>query len=232
MPPGRKKGELRVKQIIIAIDGPAGAGKSTIAKQVAQKLGYVYIDTGAMYRAVTWALLQTGRPFTEEDATVMARNLPLVFRPHGGVNQVFVGGTNVTDAIRTLDVSQNVSKIAAIGGVRTALVELQRKMGRQGGVVMDGRDIGTVVFPKAQLKIFLTATVQERARRRYQELTEKGMACDLKEMEKRIAERDALDENREISPLRCADDAVYLDSTSLSIPEVVAKILELAGKAA
>lgn len=221
-----------VKQIIIAIDGPAGAGKSTIAKQVAQKLGYVYIDTGAMYRAVTWALLQTGRPFTVEDAAVTARNLPLVFRPAGGVNQVFVGDTNVTEAIRTLDVSQNVSKVAAIGGVRKALVELQRKMGCQGGVVMDGRDIGTVVFPQAQLKIFLTATVQERARRRYQELTEKGMACDLKEMEKRIAERDALDENREISPLRCADDAVYLDSTRLSIPEVVAKILELAGKAA
>ncbi len=223
---------MRVKQIIIAIDGPAGAGKSTIAKQVAQKLGYVYIDTGAMYRAVTWALLQTGRPFTEKDAAVTARNLPLVFRPAGGGNQVFVGDTNVTEAIRTLDVSQNVSKVAAIGGVRKALVELQRKMGSQGGVVMDGRDIGTVVFPQAQLKIFLTATVQERARRRYQELTEKGMACDLKEMENRISERDALDENREISPLRCADDAVYLDSTRLSIPEVVAKILELAGKAA
>ncbi len=221
-----------MKQIIIAIDGPAGAGKSTIAKQVAQKLGYVYIDTGAMYRAVTWALLQTGGPVTDADATEIARKLPLVFRPANGVNQVFVGDKDVTEAIRTLEVSQNVSKVAAIGGVRKALVELQRKMGSQGGVVMDGRDIGTVVFPRAQLKIFLTATVQERAWRRYQELTEKGMACDLKEMEKRIAERDALDETREISPLRCAADAVYLDSTNLSIPEVVAKILELAGKVA
>ena len=219
-----------MKKIIIAIDGPAGAGKSTIAKKVAARLGYAYIDTGAMYRTVTLCFLESSQPFSEEAATHIANRIDIAFQYRDGVNRVFVDGREVTDEIRSLEVSQNVSKVAAVGGVRTAMVAAQRKIGEKGGVVMDGRDIGTVVFPKAQLKVFLTASVEERARRRYLELKEKGVPVDLADLEKRIAQRDELDENREISPLRCAEDAHYLDSTALSIDEVTEQIARMAGK--
>ena len=219
-----------MKKIIIAIDGPAGAGKSTIAKKVAADLGYAYIDTGAMYRTVTLAFLRSGKPFTEETVTAMARSLSIDFKWQDGINRVFANGEEVTEAIRTLDVSQNVSKVSAVGGVREAMTAAQRSIGAQGGVVMDGRDIGTVVFPDAELKVFLTASVEERARRRYLELKEKGVPVDLADLEKRIAQRDELDENREISPLRCAEDAKYLDSTKLSIDEVTEQIAQMAGK--
>ena len=205
-----------MKKIIIAIDGPAGAGKSTIAKKVAALLGYAYIDTGAMYRTVTLRFLESGKPFSDETVTSIADQIAITFRYADGVNRVFADGEEVTDAIRSLEVSRNVSKVAAVGGVRTAMVAAQRKIGCEGGVVMDGRDIGTVVFPQAQLKVFLTASVEERARRRYLDL------------EKRIAQRDALDENREISPLRCAEDARYLDSTHLSIDQVTEQIAAMA----
>lgn len=219
-----------MKKIIIAIDGPAGAGKSTIAKKVAARLGYAYIDTGAMYRTVTLCFLESSQPFSEEAVTHIANQIDIAFQYRDGVNRVFVDGREVTDEIRSLEVSQNVSKVAAVGGVRTAMVAAQRKIGEKGGVVMDGRDIGTVVFPKAQLKVFLTASVEERARRRYLELKEKGVPVDLADLEKRIAQRDELDENREISPLRCAEDAHYLDSTALSIDEVTEQIARMAGK--
>lgn len=217
-----------MKQIIIAIDGPAGAGKSTIAKKVAARLGYAYIDTGAMYRAVTLCFLRSGAPFSEEVVTRDAETMDLSFAYKDGVNRVYVNGEEVTEAIRTLEVSRNVSRVSAVGGVRKAMVALQRKIGSRGGVVMDGRDIGTVVFPHAELKVFLTASVEERARRRYLELKEKGEDVDLEDLKKRIAERDHLDETREIAPLRKADDAVLVDSTTLSIDEVTAKIVALA----
>ena len=220
----------QVKKIIIAIDGPAGAGKSTIAKKVAARLGYAYIDTGAMYRTVTLCFLESGRPFSEEEVTAIANRIRITFQYRDGANRVFVDGREVTDAIRSLEVSRNVSRVAAVGGVRTAMVAAQRKIGEAGGVVMDGRDIGTVVFPGAQLKVFLTASVEERARRRYLELKEKGVPVDLADLEKRIAQRDELDENREISPLRCAEDAHYLDCTALSIDEVTEQIAQMAGK--
>ena len=217
-----------MKKIIIAIDGPAGAGKSTIAKKVAALLGYAYIDTGAMYRTVTLRFLESGKPFSDETVTSIADQIAITFRYADGVNRVFADGEEVTDAIRRLEVSRNVSKVAAVGGVRTAMVAAQRKIGCEGGVVMDGRDIGTVVFPQAQLKVFLTASVEERARRRYLELKEKGTEVSLEDLEKRIAQRDALDENREISPLRCAEDARYLDSTHLSIDQVTEQIAAMA----
>jgi cytidylate kinase len=215
-----------VKKIIIAIDGPAGAGKSTIARKVAARLGYAYIDTGAMYRAVTLVFLRSGKPFTEAFLTDLAKQIRISFAYQDGVNRVYVGNEEVTEAIRSLEVSRNVSAVSAVGGVREAMVAQQRSIGEKGGVVMDGRDIGTVVFPHAQLKIFLTASVEERAHRRYLEMKEKGEAVDLDDLKKRIAERDHLDETREIAPLRCASDAVYLDSTSLSIDEVTKQIVD------
>ena len=163
---------------VVAIDGPAGAGKSTIAKLAAGKLGFAYIDTGAMYRAVTWKLLQTGEPFSPELAGKLANEIRITFRPENAINRVFVDGTEVTDAIRTAEVTGLVSKVAAVPEVRTAMTDQQRRMGAEGGIVMDGRDIGTVVFPDAQCKIFLTATVEERARRRGLELEAKGEKVD------------------------------------------------------
>ncbi len=215
------------KKLVVAIDGPAGAGKSTIAKLVAEKLGYAYIDTGAMYRSVTWKFLQSGVPFDETFIDELARKMVIEFRPEASVNRVFVDGTEVTEAIRNADVTCNVSRIAAIGPVREAMVAQQRRMGESGGVLMDGRDIGTVVFPHADLKIFLTATVEERAMRRYKELTAKGETIDLKILQEEIALRDKQDSEREISPLKKADDALLLDSSHMTIDEVAAFIIKL-----
>ncbi len=219
-----------MKKIIIAIDGPAGAGKSTIAKKVAAQLGYAYIDTGAMYRTVTLRFLAKQLPFSEETVTELAKQVKITFRFADGLNRVFESGEEVTEAIRSLEVTQHVSQVAAVGGVRAAMVEAQREIGAQGGVVLDGRDIGTVVFPQAELKVFLTASVEERANRRYLEMKEKGQDVDLEDLKQRIAQRDHLDETREISPLRCAEDAVYLDSTQLSIDQVTDQIIALARK--
>ena len=212
---------------VVAIDGPAGAGKSTIAKLAAGKLGFAYIDTGAMYRAVTWKLLQTGKPFTPELAGKLASEICITFRPENAVNRVFVDGTEVTDAIRTAEVTGLVSKVAAVPEVRTAMVDQQRRMGKEGGIVMDGRDIGTVVFPDAQCKIFLTATVEERARRRGLELEAKGETVDYKKLQEEIASRDKQDMEREVSPLRQAEDAIYLDTSAMNIEQVTDKVLEL-----
>lgn len=216
-----------MKKIVVAIDGPAGAGKSTIAKMVAEKIGYAYIDTGAMYRSVAWKFLQTGHEFDEEYIGMLSNTMIIMFKPEASVNRVFVDDVEVTDAIRSAEVTALVSKVAAIGAVREAMVDQQRRMGESGGVLMDGRDIGTVVFPNAQLKIFLTATVEERAMRRYKELIAKGQQVDLEQLKADIACRDKQDSERAISPLRQAEDAIYLDTSTMSIDEVAAFIENL-----
>ena len=219
-----------MKKLVVAIDGPAGAGKSTIAKLAAEKLGYAYIDTGAMYRSVAWKFLQTGEAFDEAFISKLSQEMVIEFKPEAKVNRVFVDGTEVTAAIRSAEVTANVSRVAAIGAVREAMVGQQRRMGEAGGVLMDGRDIGTVVFPNAEVKIFLTATVEERAMRRYKELVAKGEQVVLEELQKDIAERDKQDMEREISPLRQAEDAIYLDTSDMTIDEVTAYILNLVGE--
>lgn len=216
-----------MKKIVVAIDGPAGAGKSTIAKLAAEKLGYAYIDTGAMYRSVAWKFLQTGKAFDEDFISGLSKTMLIDFKPEAKINRVFVDGTEVTDAIRTPEVTAIVSRVAAIGAVREAMVDQQRRMGEAGGVLMDGRDIGTVVFPNAQLKIFLTASVEERARRRYAEMVAKGQQVDLQQLQADIAERDKQDSERAISPLRQAADALLLDTSDMGISEVTDRILQL-----
>ncbi len=216
-----------MKKIVVAIDGPAGAGKSTIAKLVAEKLGYAYIDTGAMYRSVAWKFLQAGKEFDEAFISQLAQTMVIEFKPEASVNRVFVDGVEVTEAIRSAEVTANVSRVAAIGAVREAMVAQQRRMGESGGVLMDGRDIGTVVFPNAQLKIFLTASVEERALRRYKELVAKGQDVDLAQLKEDIASRDKQDSERAISPLRQAEDALLLDTSDMNIEQVTTKILEL-----
>ena len=216
-----------MKKIVVAIDGPAGAGKSTIAKLTAEKLGYAYIDTGAMYRSVAWKFLQTGKAFDEDFISGLSKTMLIDFKPEAKINRVFVDGTEVTDAIRTPEVTAIVSRVAAIGAVREAMVDQQRRMGEAGGVLMDGRDIGTVVFPNAQLKIFLTASVEERARRRYAEMVAKGQQVDLQQLQADIAERDKQDSERAISPLRQAEDALLLDTSDMGISEVTNRILQL-----
>lgn len=216
-----------MKKIVVAIDGPAGAGKSTIAKLAAEKLGYAYIDTGAMYRSVAWKFLQTGKAFNEDFISGLSKTMLIDFKPEAKINRVFVDGTEVTEAIRNPEVTAIVSRVAAIGAVREAMVDQQRRMGEAGGVLMDGRDIGTVVFPNAQLKIFLTASVEERARRRYAEMVAKGQQVDLQQLQADIAERDKQDSERAISPLRQAEDALLLDTSDMGISEVTDRILQL-----
>ncbi len=205
---------------IIAIDGPAGAGKSTVSKICAARLGYTYIDTGAMYRAVALKALLSGKP-VEDLISDIDIKLDEAAR-------VFLDGREVTKEIRTPEVSKGASDVAKFGFVRKKLTELQREMARQGSVIMDGRDIGTQVLPNADLKIFLTASVEERARRRFEELKEKNLAADFEQIKKEITLRDKQDTEREIAPLAQAEDAILLDTTNLSIEQVVEKILELA----
>ncbi|WP_407668027.1 (d)CMP kinase [Paenibacillus wulumuqiensis] len=215
-------------KINIAIDGPAGAGKSTIARMVAKRLGYVYVDTGAMYRAVTWHMLQLNiEPENAEKVLQEAQNLVIELIPDEQGQKVLANGADVTADIRSLTVNRIVSRYAQIEGLRVKLSSLQRQMALRKGVVMDGRDIGTHVLPDAELKIFMTATVQERARRRYAEM-DASEGITLEQLEREIAERDQLDEQREFSPLVCADDAVVLDTTSMSIDQVSDHILMLA----
>jgi cytidylate kinase len=221
------------KRIIIAIDGPAGSGKSTIAKMVALKLGYIYIDTGAMYRAITLKALQNNILFSDKQAlTNLAENTTLRFQYEAVDSDskmfLWMDETDVTIPIRSLEVTQNVSEVAAVPGVRAALVKAQQQMGKAGGVVMDGRDIGTVVFPNAELKIFLSASVEERTRRRWLELQEKGTAIGFEDLRQQIAARDHFDSHREADPLRQAEDALFLDTTALSIEDVTATVIERA----
>ena len=217
---------------MVAIDGPAGAGKSTVAKRVARNLELTYIDTGAMYRAVAWKVLRENKEVTEEAILAAAKDIDVALEYREGKTHVFVDGTEVTDAIRTPEVSRIVSLVASLGPVREKLVELQRRMAENGSVLMDGRDIGTNVLPKADVKIYLTASVEERARRRAKELREKGHDVTLSDVERDIAARDKADMEREISPLRQAEDAILVDTTGLTIDEVVAKLLTLCRGAA
>jgi len=215
------------KGIIIAIDGPVGSGKSTLARRVAALMGYVYIDTGAMYRAVALKALRRGVPLdAAEHLTALASDTRIDLRAEDGGQRVFLDGEDITAAIRTPDVSQAASKIAVIEGVRHVLVAEQRRAGAQGGVVMEGRDIGSVVFPDAQLKVFLTASPEIRAERRWREHQQKGDAIDLPRTLDEIHERDRRDSGRVSSPLVRAKDAVVVDSTAMD-PEEVARLVVL-----
>ena len=214
-----------MKKLVVAIDGPAGAGKSTVAQLAAKELGYTYIDTGAMYRAVAWEVLQQGGEVTDEKILAVVPDIDVDLSYENGKTTVRVDGQDVTSEIRTPEVSHIVSKVAALGPVREKMVDLQRKMAERGGVLMDGRDIATNVLPGADVKIYLTASIAERANRRYKELREKGLAVDLADIEHDIAARDKADMEREISPLVQADDATLLDTTGMTIPEVVARII-------
>ena len=213
-----------MKKITIAIDGHSSCGKSTMAKELARKVGYVYVDTGAMYRCVTLFALRH-QLFTA-DGTVLEEQLREAMpqididqRLIDGKTTTFLNGENVEREIRNLEVSNHVSPIAAIPFVRTALVAQQQKMGREGGIVMDGRDIGTTVFPHAELKTFVTASAEVRAQRRYDELQQKGMPADYADILKNVQERDYIDSHREVSPLRQADDALLLDNSHMTIDE-------------
>ena len=212
--------------INIAIDGPAGAGKSTIAKAVAAKKGYIYVDTGAMYRAMALFILRNG--IDPEDAAAISAKCTeadITIEYRDGAQVVLLGGENVNDYLRTPQVSDMASRTSVNGDVRLKLVELQQQLARRQNVVMDGRDIGTVVLPDAQVKIFLTASVEVRAGRRYKEMIEKGEEADLEAIKAQIKERDERDMNREISPLKQAEDAVLVDTSDMSIDEVVERIL-------
>jgi cytidylate kinase len=211
-----------MRQIQIAIDGPASAGKSTIAKILATDLNFVYVDTGAMYRAVTYAALSAKVDINDEAQVVaLLPKLKISFAPSVDGQKVFLNDVEITEEIRSTAVTANVSAVSAYGPVRTAMVDLQREIALQGGVVMDGRDIGTTVLPNAEVKIFLIASVKERAARRFKENQAKGMPETLAEIEAAVEKRDYLDSHREISPLKKAEDAVELDTTGLSIPDVV-----------
>ncbi|MGA8869658.1 MAG: (d)CMP kinase [Candidatus Acidiferrales bacterium] len=211
--------------LIIAIDGPVGSGKSTLARRVAELLGYVYIDTGAMYRSIALKALRSGVKLEAADPlTALAGDTRIDLRAQDGGQQVFLDGEDVTSAIRTPEVAQAASKVAVIPGVRRVLVAEQRRAGGQGGVVMEGRDIGSVVFPDAELKIFLTASREIRAERRWREHQQKGDAIDLARTLDEIRERDRRDREREDSPLVRAKDAVVVDSTAME-PEEVARLV-------
>jgi cytidylate kinase len=214
-----------MKKLIIAIDGPVGSGKSTLARRVAALMGYIYIDTGAMYRAVAIKALRRGVSLDAgNELDALASDTRIDLGQLNGTQQVFLDGEDVTNAIRSPEVSQAASKVAVVAGVRRVLVAEQRRAGEQGGVVMEGRDIGSVVFPDAQLKIFLTASPEIRAERRWREHEQKGDAIDLARTLEEIHERDGRDRERSTSPLVRAPDAVVVDSTAME-PEEVARLV-------
>lgn len=215
-----------MKKITIAIDGHSSCGKSTMAKQLAKQLGYIYVDTGAMYRAVTLYAMRNG--LITEDNNIDSDGLrsrmsqiaiSFKFNETTGRPDTYLNGERVEDEIRGIEVSNHVSPVAAIPFVRRAMVDMQREMGKEKGIVMDGRDIGTTVFPDAELKVFVTASAEVRAKRRYDELSQKGMPADYEEILKNVQERDYIDSHREVSPLRPAEDAVILDNSDMTIPE-------------
>ncbi len=215
-----------MKKITIAIDGHSSCGKSTMAKDLARRVGYIYVDTGAMYRSVTLYALRHG--LFREDGTILEEQLreqmadiriSFQLNPETGRPDTYLNGECVEQQIRSLEVSNHVSPIAAIGFVREAMVAQQQQMGQGGGIVMDGRDIGTVVFPDAELKVFVTASAEVRAQRRYDELQQKGMPADYADILHNVQERDYIDSHREVSPLRQADDALLLDNSHMTIAE-------------
>ena len=216
----------------MAIDGPASSGKSTVAKIIAKRFGYVYCDTGAMYRSVTWAALENGIDVSNTKQVIdLARRIKITFEPGQPDQRVFVDGHEVTKDIRTEKIAANVSAVAAIPEVRAQMVQQQRQIAQAGGIVMDGRDIGTTVLPDAQVKVFLVASAHERARRRYEENLQKGLATQsLDELEAAIKLRDQKDSTRKVSPLTQAKDAILIDTTSLTIDQVVDEISALIKK--
>ena len=219
-------------KIVIAVDGFSSCGKSTFAKAIAARLGYIFIDTGAMYRAVTLYALEHGAirsGIVDEEAVVkLLDKISITFRfnPERGASDIYVDGDLAEGKIRTIEVSNCVSRVSAIPEVRSKLVAMQQEMGRRRGVVMDGRDIGTVVFPDAELKLFMTADPAVRACRRYKELTGKGMTVTMEEVERNILERDKADMSRAVSPLRQADDAIVLDNSHMTVDEQMAWFME------
>ncbi|WP_298496057.1 (d)CMP kinase [uncultured Algibacter sp.] len=223
-----------MNKITIAIDGFSSTGKSTVAKQLAKALGYVYVDTGAMYRAVTYYTMQNGliskKDFNSEALIYQLPNINISFKFNEvlGFAEVYLNDINIEKKIRTLEVSSFVSKVAEISEVRQKLVEQQQKMGQDKGVVMDGRDIGTVVFPDAELKLFMTASAETRAERRYQELIERGDKVAYEDVLKNVQERDYIDTNREDSPLLKAKDAIEIDNSNMTLDEQFNKIFQLA----
>jgi cytidylate kinase len=212
--------------LIIAIDGPSGAGKSTLAKRLAKELRFIYLDTGARYRALALKVLRQGVDLAD-DARLedLIRRTDIDLQENHGRLEVLLDGVNVADEIRTPEVSQMASKVSALRQVRARMLELQRAMGRRGSVVAEGRDIGTVIFPEAEVKVFLDASVCERARRRYDELKVAGRAVDLDETRREIEERDKRDSERDVAPLRKADDAMLIDSSKVNADQVAAMVL-------
>lgn len=225
----RKVGIIMTKKIQIAIDGPAGAGKSTIAKIVAENLSFTYIDTGAMYRAVTYKGMKQNIQLEDaESLEQMLRSTEIKLQPSPKGQLVFVDGEDVSDAIRSNEVTANVSQVAAHANIREILVAMQQQLAAQGGVVMDGRDIATHVLKDAELKIFMSASVEERARRRFLDNERRGIPSTIEKLQEEIALRDKLDSEREASPLIQAEDALFLDTTTLTIEEAAQAILKLA----
>ncbi len=221
----------RENGIIVAIDGPSGAGKSTLARLICQKTGYLQIDTGAMYRAMAFLASRKGIDLDNPmDVEAFARDAHVMLLTEDGTTKVFADGEEVTSKIRTPEISMLTSRISAIPAVRDAMTMLQRKMAVKGGVVLDGRDIGTVVFPDAEVKFYLSASSAERGRRRFLELQTKGEAVSLDDTIRDVALRDEQDSARDIAPLKMADDAIAIDSTGLTIEEVVADMLSVINK--
>lgn len=222
-----------MNKITIAIDGFSSTGKSTVAKQLAKHLGYVYVDSGAMYRAITFYAMQKGFILKGDfNSEALIYNLPSIsisfkFNSALGFAEVYLNGENIENQIRTLEVSSFVSKVAEISEVRHKLVEQQQKMGKDRGIVMDGRDIGTVVFPDAELKLFMTASPEKRAKRRYNELINRGDKVNYEDVLKNVKERDYIDSNREDSPLVKAEDAIEIDNSNMTLEEQFEKILRL-----
>ena len=211
-----------MKNLVIAVDGPAGAGKSTIAKLIAEKLNINYIDTGAMYRAITYKCLQNNIDINNEEEVIkIAKDFEIDFKD----NNIYLNGEILKDEIRTMEVSNNVSNVAKIKEVRYLMVDVQRNIGKVSSVILDGRDIGSYVFPNADYKFFLVATPEERGKRRYKELVNKGYDVNLEEIISDIIKRDEIDSNREFAPLVKADDAIEIDTTGKSINEVVQSVL-------
>ncbi len=217
-----------MKKIIIAIDGPSASGKSTLAKDLSEMLGYIYVDSGAMYRAVTLYLQQQNIPLDNIEAIKQVLGqIRITFQRDAKGNRTLLNGIDVEDAIRSMEVSRQVSQVAAISDVRTAMVQQQQAMGAQRGIVMDGRDIGTVVFPDAELKLFIVSDVIERARRRYAEIQKKQFGVSFEDILHNLRERDRIDSTRAVAPLRKAQDAFEIDNTQLSPAQQLARALEL-----